>query len=173
MDREEYIQERIHWQKRSRAVGGSLGRTGTSMPSWWPGIRATVMFRTNLRHWLHAALPGPSEVPWQRFSWFYWYQKGCQEGFHGPNVREMAQKMITQVTDRLQQLPFWGANSDPMVWDQHSHAQLLLSPIPNHTERMWKLHQHVPGCSRDKHEGNSLADIAVQLWTLKPHLHLA
>lgn len=60
-----------------------------------------------------------------------------------------------------------------MVWNQHSHRQLLLSPIPNHTERMWKLHQDVPGCSRDKHKGNSLTDIVVQLWTLKPHLHLA
>lgn len=42
-------------------------------------------------------------------------------------------------------------------------------PIPNHTERMGKLHHDVPGCSRDKHEGNSLADVVTQLWTLKPH----
>lgn len=131
------------------------------------------MFRINLRHWLHAAFPGPSEVPWQWFSWFYWYQKRCQGGFHGPNVREMAQNMITHITDRLQQLPLWGANWYPMVWKQDSHGQLLLSPIPNHTERMWKLPQDVPGCSRDKHEGNPLADIVTQLWTLEPHLHLA
>lgn len=108
------------------------------------------MLRTNLMLWLHAAFPGPSEVPWQQFSQLYWYQKGCQEGFHGPNVREMAQNTITCTTDRLQQLPVWGANWYPLVWNQDSQGQLLqhcnLEPhagnvesSPVHTTVFWGL----------------------------------
>lgn len=92
---------------------------------WWPATIANVILRTNWKRGLHAAFLGPSKVPWQRFSQLYWYQKGCQEGFHGPNVREMAQNMITGVTDRLQQLPLRGANWYPMVGNQDSHGQLL------------------------------------------------
>lgn len=102
-------------------------RQEAEMTRWWLAMIANVILRMNLKHWLHAAFPGPSKVPWQRFSQLYWYQKGCQEGFHGPNVREMAQNMITHITDRLQQLPLWGANWYPMVWNQDSHGQLLQS----------------------------------------------
>lgn len=119
------------WQTKdygpARQPGEDRARQEAEMPSWWLATIANGLLRTNLKCWLHAAFPGPSKVPWQRSSQLYWYQKGCQEGFHGPNVREMAQNMITHITDRLQQLPLWEANWYPMVWNQDSHGQLLRS----------------------------------------------
>lgn len=111
----------------ARQPGEDRTRQEAEMTRWWLAMIANVILRTNTKHWLHAAFPGPSKVPWQWFSQLYWYQKGCQEGFHGPSVREMAQNTITHITDRPQQLPLRGANWYPMVWNEDSHGQLLRS----------------------------------------------
>lgn len=137
-------------QRAARQRVQDSPRRQAGVSRWCPVMASNVTLRTNLMLWLHAAFPGPSEVPWQQFSQLYWYQKGCQEGFHGPNVREMAQNMITCTTDRLQQLPVRGANWYPLVWNQDSQGQLLqhhnLKPhtknaesSPVHTSVFWGL----------------------------------
>lgn len=132
-------------------------------------MTADGRLRKNSQHCLHAAFPGPREVPWQQFSQPYWYQKGCQEGFHGPNVREMAQKMITCAPDRLQQLPVWGANWYPGL--KSSCPQPTASELRSQGHRK-NVDISPTGTSvrQGQHKENWLANLAVQLQTLRMHL---
>lgn len=177
MDREENIKERNfttnadYLQSITDGKGAGqweaawAGQTSAGIPSWWPGIN--VMFTINLRHWLHAAFPlrcPDSDSPGfidtrkaaRRFSW-----SKCQgNGTEDDHTRY--RQTTTAALLRSQLIPYGLKSRQPRA----------TAPEPRPKAHR-KNGETSPGCARDKHEGNSLADIVAQLWTLKPHLHLA